>query len=212
MGSYTEVSHMPEGIAMNGFILVLTILGGISSIGYIIEKSVSGIFWAKRVRWLSKASLSKAKDVHIPEDVKEIVGFRYPHYRLPAEKDIEEIKKINGLAEDPSLQAEGNFLGNGTKGIALILIEKNGPNGMVVLVSRNEKELNVVEVISPFSGWKTFFIGKAEPGKYDSIWLNPIKKLRLIRDAINIGNYESSSLVLYWDKNRKTFKEFAISD
>ena len=147
-----------------------------------------------------------------PPEVIAAVGKAFPAYRLPTAADMRDDWAYYG---DPDRLApyycSGDFLGSGKTDHALIILRNRQPGyKVVVLTHLPDGEVQPIELFESDESFQNMYVRTIKPGRYQTI--DQPKVLRLRRDGINSGMFESSDSVYYWDKRKKKFVQVWMSD
>ena len=103
----------------------------------------------------------------------------------------------------------GNFFGDGKLSEALVLIHKS--NESAIIVVRRYGEDNFIELLKPTSNSPyNIKLSPVPIGEYNSYWEK--WNLKLENHGIRISFLESSEVIMYWDKDTTSFKEYWTED
>lgn len=130
-------------------------------------------------------------------------------YRTPDEDDLQ--KGDWSWAYDGKklpFITHGNFFGDGKLSEALILIRKMDEKARIVVRKHDESEF--IELMEPSNSPYNIQLDTVPIGKYKSHWEK--MNLKLETHGIRISFLESAEVIMYWDKELSSFKEYWTAD
>jgi len=221
---------------------ISTILGGIAAIWYFWDKSRTVDWSRIRLSRAKLANSQRAElelsgqsegfagldnssktfEPTFPSIVGGSVAEHFPEYRLPVLTDIRGDWALFG---DPHTLfpffCRGDFFGNGKEDYAVFILNDKTQCWQVVVVPHQNTNRKTPVVLASGDGMaQNMYIQTLRPGRYRTIndkgysISDPEgrKVLRLRRDGINLGTFESADAVYYWDKSKRQFIEVWMSD
>jgi hypothetical protein len=143
-------------------------------------------------------------------------------WRFPASKDYRGDWKARRKDNARPFKTEGDFNNDKLRDEAWILIPTGGIGaGLFVFLGQPNKTFRLVQ-LDYLEGVKAqnLYVDVASKGEYDTACgkgygnclAGEPAKLNLKFQAISYGTFESSEFIYYWDVQRKTFRQVAISD
>ncbi|OFW27792.1 MAG: hypothetical protein A3H27_09350 [Acidobacteria bacterium RIFCSPLOWO2_02_FULL_59_13] len=213
--------------------LILTIsavLGGIAAVFYLVEK-LSAVEWRRPTFSRSpllvtlpplspSAPLEWPRNIELrfPAEVVVAVHEQLSDLRLPMAGDIKCDWAEYG---DPSTLApffcSGDFTGSGQSEYATFVLNGSGHGYRAVAFVRDPSGRLVVhelqrDVASPTNRYVT----RVAPGTYrpgpSATKLGSPSMVRIRREGINLGTFESADALYYWNKKKQSFTEVWMSD
>lgn len=144
-------------------------------------------------------------------------------WKFPSAKDYQGDWKTRRQEGSRPFKTEGDFNNDKVRDEAWILIPTGGTTaaGLFVFLGQKDKTFRVVQ-LDYLEGAKAqnLYVGLMLKGEYETAcgkgyWkcaAGEPAKLNLKFQALSYGTFESSELIYYWDVQRKTFRNVAISD
>jgi hypothetical protein len=144
-------------------------------------------------------------------------------WKFPAAQDYQGDWKTRRKDGTRPFKTLGDFNNDKIRDEAWILIPKNETTGagLFVFLGQQNKTFRVVQLdyLEDVKA-QNLFVDVTSKGEYDTAcgkgyWncaAGEPAKLKLQFQAISYGTLESSELIYYWDVQRKTFRNVAISD
>jgi hypothetical protein len=227
---------------MEVILAVATLLGGISAIWYFWEKARSINWSQVRLSRAKLERKNKAKFVIAHSDadssivglwpntqepifpeilVKTVAAF-FPDFHLPTTKDIQWDWALYGNPDTLfPFFCSGDFFGIRQIAYAGFILHNDESKWNVIVIPQIRTDPHQPIVLeSGFGKPQNMFIQAVKPGRYRTIYdkgysissLKAPRIIRLHRDAINLGTFESADAIYYWNKRKKQFTEVWLSD
>jgi hypothetical protein len=204
---------------------IATLIGGIAGLWFFYDKLRTKdwkrpTFEGATGEGQSGAPISwpRGTKPNFPSEMREAILRSFPQFRLPDESDIvgEWSKYGDPFTLEPFF-CSGDFTGTGNTGYAVFLLGESDKTYKVVALARNKVGgLEPHEVVSGAGVPQNMFLSRVKPGNYrpgPSVRKRGLTRtIRLRRDAISFGTFESASSILYWNKRRKSFVQVWMSD
>ena len=215
---------------MERLLAICTILGGIAAVIYFIEK-LSAVEWRRPnfersplLITLPRLSPSDPLEwpaniqLHYPVELIATVSDHLPGLRLPDGRDIrgDWAKYGDPLTLAPFF-CSGDFTGSGQTEYATFVLSADDDSYRVVAFVRDKSGHLVVHELQRGDEFVTNrYVTRVAPGKYrpdpSAIKLGSPSIVRLRRNGINLGTFESADALYYWNKRRNRFMEVWMSD
>jgi hypothetical protein len=204
---------------------IATLIGGIAGVWFFYDK-LRTIDWKRPTfegatrEGQSGAAISwpRGTKPNFPSEMREAILRSFPRFRLPEESDI--IGEWATYGDPLTLQpffCSGDFTGSGNTEYAVFLLGESDKTYKVVALTRSKADgLEPHEVVSGAGVPQNMFLSSVKPGNYrpgPSVRkIGSARTIRLRRDAISLGTFESASSILYWNKRWKSFVQVWMSD
>jgi hypothetical protein len=199
-------------------LVVCTILGGVAAVWFFWDK-LRAVQW-RRPKFTasppSKAISRDSNDPVFPPKLEYAVDQALPDYRLPIAADMQWDWAKYADAESLSpFMCSGDFTGSGEKEYAIILVGRQEEKYKIVaLTSDGADGLAPHELAASAGRPYNLFVTTVEPGYYkpgpSAVQLGAPRIVRLRRQGINWGKFESADNLVYWDGQK--FVEVWMSD
>lgn len=203
---------------------IATLIGGIAGLWFFYDK-LRTIDWKRPTfegatsegQSGTAVSWPRGTKPDFPSEIKAAILRSCPQFRLPEESDIigEWAKYGDPLTLEPFF-CSGDFTGIGSTEYAVFLLGESDKTYKVVVLTRNKLSgLEPHEVVSGLGVPQNMFLSRVKPGNYrpgPSVRKLGSRTIRLRRDGISFGTFESASSILYWNKRRKSFTQVWMSD
>jgi len=170
----------------------------------------------------SSADFPKTFEPEFPLIVREYIAEYFSEYHLPLARDIHGDWALFG---NPDTQFPvlcfGDFFGNGKPDYATFVLKNDKPRWQVVVIpNQNAKRRTPITLANGDGMPQNMYIRTVKPGSYRPINdkgystsdAEGRKVLKLRRDGINLGTFESADAIYYWDKPKRQFIEVWMSD
>lgn len=214
---------------------ICTVLGGLAAGWFILDK-IHTVDW-RQYRWLHGTDrhrvLQRANDQpgkrqswptglepDFPKDLRRAVLRQFPEYRLPQASDICGDWALFGDSTTLfPFMCRGRFISD-MEHYACLLLPKDGP-GFKVAVLSGDPEVEPIHLTHGSFPPHNLFLRTVEPGNYATVKgkgygsfqdADIPRVLRLRRDGINFGQFESADSIFYWKPKRKQFVQVPMSD
>lgn len=185
---------------MDIFVIIIGIIGAFASAGTIWDFIT--------VRQKKKI----ARDGINIEKFKENIPSSYfldEKYRIPDESDLSK-GDWSWVYDGESLPfiTSGNFFGDGKLAEAIVLINKE--NEQPIIVVKKHGESSSIELMSPLCSPYNIQLRTVPIGEYKGHWEKLDLKLEV--HGIRVSFLETSEVIMYWDKEVSKFKKYWTAD
>lgn len=222
---------------LNGVVVVATVVGGVAGLWFLLDKART-VRWVRPFsktdkkngtmavtagvdtdsKLSSQLNWPKGAQPNYPTEVVSAVVHFFPEHTLPSSADIvdEWVIHANTDTLEPFF-CSGDFTGGGGREFAVFLLRRNKRDYRVVAFIRIPGGgLSPREISSGSGNAQNMFITTIKPGNYrpgPSVHkLGSPSVVRLRRDAIGLGTFESASSIVYWNRRTKRFIQVWMSD
>ncbi|MDA3790042.1 MAG: hypothetical protein PF503_16290 [Desulfobacula sp.] len=210
---------------MDVILIICTILGGLAAIWFFFDKARAAE-WKPRPRpsnsptkSASSYALASEKSSYpldiekfnFPESVLKAVDNLLPEYRVPNSDDLagDWSSAYNSKTLEPFL-CRGDFTGMDHEEYAFFVIGKASGRFKVVVLGKDSEGIDQVYHLTEGKGpYYNMYVFPISPGTYRIsriIWKHGGPKvLKLPKNGINVGTYESADCIYYWEENSERF-------
>jgi hypothetical protein len=200
---------------VEALLVVCTILGGVAAVWFFWDK-LQAVKWRKPKFKASPPANTITHDPAFPAELEYAVDQALPDYRLPTVADMQGDWAEYADAESLfPFMCSGDFTGSGGMEYAVILVGRHQQKYQIVAFTRDGADNLVPHNLFANEGLPyRHFVRTVQPGYYkpgpSALKLGSPRIVRLKRQGINWGSFESADNLTYWDGQK--FIEVWMSD
>lgn len=155
--------------------------------------------------------------VLLPIELKIALRRFLPEYRLPDDEDLTDDWLFEAKPDPQStIYCKGYFTGSETEEYCFFAISEREDYKILVLSEDNLGNPHLIELRHSEDSPARYYVKTVKPGNYSIspvIWKRGGKKtLKLEKEAIEVGMFESASCIFYWSEQEGKFMEQWIVD